>query len=492
MAARIAVHAHFYQPPRENPWTGEIDEQPDAEPFHDWNERVHEEAYRPNAFASIPTARGDETVNNFERLSFDVGPTLLAWMEAADRETYERIVEADSRSVERLGHGNAMAQAFHHTILPLAPRRDLYTQLRWGIADFAYRFGRPPEGLWLPETAADAATLDALIDEGIAFTVLAPHQIARWREHGGAWVDVDEHPADTRVPYSYRHGDGSGRALALFPYDGGIAQEIAFRDAASSGEGLLDLFGDRLDDESGRLVHAATDGETYGHHRKFADLGLAYALFVEAERRGWEVTNYGRHLADHPPRHEAELAAGATSWSCAHGVGRWSTDCGCATGGEPGWNQSWREPLRAALDLVRDAADDAFDRMALTTFEDPWAVRDRYVEVVIGQTEVEEFIWREAGERLSGGPMREVHDLLELQRNSMSMFTSCGWFFHDVSGIETQQVLRYAGRTLELLRALGAGGPEEAFLARLEEARSNDPERGTGADVFRSVVMASR
>jgi alpha-amylase/alpha-mannosidase (GH57 family) len=472
--SRIVVHGHFYQPPRENPWTGRIDAQPSAAPFHDWNERVHAECYRPTAFSTIPTEPGHRVVNNFERLSFNVGPTLLAWMEKADSKTYGRIIEADRLSLHRLGHGNALAQAFHHTILPLSTLRDVRTQVRWGLADFRYRFGRDPEGMWLPETAASDDVLGVLIEEGVRFTILAPGQ-----SHGAV---------DTRLPHRYLHRDGSGRSLSLFFYDADIARSIAFERAGSSAEGFIDLFESRPS-ERHHLVHAATDGETYGHHQVFTDLGLAYALFVEAERRGIEVTNYGAYLDGHPPQDDVKVRSGeGSSWSCAHGVGRWKRDCGCSTGGEPGWNQNWRGPLRAALEIVRDAADEVFQRIGGSLFNDPWEARDHYVDVVIGRTEWDALIAREASGPLDDAAKKTAHALLELQESSMSMFTSCGWFFNDIGGIETIQILRYAARTLDLMKSLDQTTPENALLDKLEQAKSNDPEVGTGADVYRQTL----
>jgi alpha-amylase/alpha-mannosidase (GH57 family) len=486
VAVQIAVHGHFYQPPRENPWTKEIDRQPSAAPFHDWNERVHAEAYKPNAYARIPAEDGERTVNNFERLSFNVGPTLFQWMEREDPDTYREIVGADATSRARLGHGNAIAQAFHHTILPLGSLRDARTQVRWGLEDFRHRYGRDAEGMWLPETAADDDSLGVLIDEGVRFTILAPGQAAEWREPGGEWHSVEDEPIDPRVPYRYEHRDGSGRSLALFFYDGDISHSIAFGDAGSSAEGFVELFESRADGD-GQLVHAATDGETYGHHHEFTDLGLAYALHVEAERRGIEVTNYAAFLDANPPELEARVRSGGSSWSCAHGVERWRADCGCSTGGEAGWNQAWRAPLRRALESVAEPADEVFERMGSSLFADPWAARDDYVQVVIGAQSLDEMIDAHAAGPLDDDARRTAATLLELQESSMSMFTSCGWFFNDVGGIETIQVLRYAARTLELLESLGQPAPMEAFLSTLEQAKSNDPTIGTGLDVFRAA-----
>jgi alpha-amylase/alpha-mannosidase (GH57 family) len=472
VAAHITVHGHFYQPPRENPWTGVIDPQPSARPFRDWNERIHAECYKPNAYATLPTEVGDRTVNNFERLSFNIGPTLMAWLETAHPDTYHRILDADRVSAERLGHGNALAQAFHHTILPLSPARDVRTQVRWGLGDFRHRFGRDAAGMWLPETAVNEDVLDIFIEEGVGFTVMAAHQA--------------KGEIDTRRPYRYLHRDGSGRSIALFFFDGDLSHAIGFNNAASSAEGLIDAFEKSGGD--GLLVNVATDGETYGHHFRFADLGLAYALFVEAESRGIEVVNYARHLEDFPPTEEIRLAPGeGTSWSCPHGVARWKLDCGCSTGGEPEWNQAWRAPVREALDLIRVGADEIFERLGSEIFDDPWRARDLYVNVVLGAQTLDDFISSEASGPLSPAKIEQAGTLLDMQASAMSMFTSCGWFFNDIAGIETVQILRYAARTLELFETLGQPSPRNAFLTKMKEAVSNDPAHGTGADIFASL-----
>ena len=494
MAQRIAVHGHFYQPPRENPWTGEIDVQPSAGPSHDWNERVHLECYRPNAFARVPddtSDTGERIVNNFERISFNVGPTLMQWMASADPETHGRIVDADRVSIERLGHGNAMAQAYHHTILPLSPLRDVRTQIRWGLKDFQVRFGRDADGMWLAETAANHDVLEALIEEGVKFTVLAPGQAGSWREPDGEWTECDNEAIDTRVAYRYMHRDGSGRSLALFFYDGDIAKTIAFEKAARSSSHFLDLFQHRAAEEH-HLIHAATDGETYGHHAPYTELGLAYALFVEAPERGIEITNYAAYLEKFPPEREARLVPGeGSSWSCAHGVGRWIRDCGCHTGGAAGWNQRWRGPLRDALDVVRRGADEVYDRLGGQLFRDHWGARDRYVDVVSGHRPIAEFLSEEAAGPAAGDNQDKMQVLLELQRNAMSMYTSCGWFFNDVAGIETVQILRYASRSIDLMDSLGQPTPEAQFVALLAQAKSNDPKKGTAADLYGAIGATS-
>ena len=477
MAARITVHGHFYQPPRENPWTGRIEVQPGAAPYRDWNARVHAESYAPNTRVDLGS---HGVVDNFAKLSFNVGPTLIEWMKGADRATYDAILGAD--------RGNAIAQAYHHTILPLSPVRDIRTQVRWGLRDFRHRFGRRAEGMWLPETAADERTIDVLVEEGVGFTILAPGQARSWSLDGESWTDVADEPLDTTLPYRCAHSDGSGRYVTVLFYDGGISHSIAFDGAARSAEGLVDLFEARAGSGC-HLVHSATDGETFGHHHKFGDIGLGYALFVEAPRRGIEVVSYSQFLAECPAERWARLPAAGTSWSCAHGVGRWKEDCGCSTGGEPGWNQKWRSPLRRALEVVRQSADDAYERQGREVFTHPWGARDRYVDVVCGAVELEEFVERETA---GGATPAHAAKLLDLQRNAMSMFTSCGWFFNDLAGIETIQVMLYAGRTMDLLESLGETPPAERFLSILGEAESNDPDAGTGAEIYARAVTAAR
>jgi alpha-amylase/alpha-mannosidase (GH57 family) len=487
---RIAVHAHFYQPPREDPATGRVPLQPGAAPFHDWNERVHAESYRPNTQAPIPDGDGERIVNNFERLSFNVGPTLLSWMQDADPETYQRIVEADRTSTARLGHGNAIAQAFHHTILPLSPLRDVRTQVRWGLADFRHRFGREAQGMWLPETAANDDVLSVLIDEGVRFTILAPNQARRWREPGGHW---ETPPVDTRVPYRYLHPDGSSRELAIFFYDGDIAKQIAFEAAGSDAGRFLDLFEERMDgDRDDLLIHAATDGETYGHHHVFTELGLAYALFVEAAKREIEPFNYAAFLAEHRPQREVNVVGGeGSSWSCAHGVGRWQRDCGCSTGGQPGWNQEWRRPLREALDVLRDAADEAYERLGSELLTDPWVARDRYVDVMIAARSLDDLLQEQQSRPLDEEQERLAADLFKMQEHALAMYTSCGWFFNDIGGIETVQVLAYAAAVIDRMKRLQQPVPESEFIGILEQAKSNDPEVGTGADVYLRIGLTS-
>lgn len=490
----FVIHAHFYQPERTNPWTGVLDPEPTAAPARDWNDRIHGECYRPNGSARIfdDQRRVERIVNNYEHLSFNFGPTLLSWMERRAPETYARIIDGDWRSVRRTGHGNALAQAFNHTILPLANERDRRTQISWGLADFRHRFGRDAQGMWLPETAADRATIDALIDAGVGFTVLAPHQAHRVRHPGGEWQEVGA-GIDTGRAYLHRHSDGSGRSMAVFFYDGSLAQNLAFGEGGIDAADLIGTLRTGVP-SSGGLVHAALDGETFGHHRPFGELGLAYTLFEGAQREGLIPTSYAAWLAANPPVDEVEIVGGeGTAWSCAHGVGRWARDCGCSTNAEEGWNQAWRAPLRAALDIVRDAAVDVFAARGGELLRDPWRARNDYIDVRLGTMTPAAFLERHARRAVSERQTIEIWTLLESQRHAMVMYTSCGWFFGDVSGIETVYVLRFAARTLDLLGELGAaGGAEEAFLEALGAARSNKPEVGTGVDVWREQVRPAR
>ena len=457
----LIIHGHFYQPPRENPWTGEIDPEPSAAPYHDWNERIHAECYAPN-------------LTNYPHISFNFGPTLLSWLASKHRDTYQKILDADKVSAStRAGHGNAIAQAYGHAILPLCNERDRLTQVLWGLADFRFRFGREPESLWLPETAANDQVLALLIEQGLRYVILAPNQ-------GKGAVDSSR-------PYRFSHPDRSGRSLAVFFYNGPLARAIAFERALASSKGLVELFIRAA--QSGDLVNVATDGETYGHHFKFGDLCLSHALEVEAKQAGFWITNYAEYLDQHPPSLEVEIDNGpdgeGSSWSCAHGVGRWTRDCGCQTGGEPGWNQQWRQPLREALNFLRDDAAMKFQDVGGELLSDPWAARNQYIGVVLDPDYVrEEFLKRHAVRQLNSSEESRVWKLLEMQRSALLMFTSCGWFFSDLAGIETIQVMRYAARVVDLMSQLGLEPPVKQFLEMMAEARSNRAEKGNGAQIF--------
>ncbi|MGQ0617151.1 MAG: DUF3536 domain-containing protein [Acidimicrobiia bacterium] len=484
---RLVVHGHFYQPPRENPWTDEVPVEPSAAPFHDWNERVCTESYRPNGWARVIDDRGlvTDIVDNYEFLSFDVGPTLLSWLEVHAPDVYSRMREADAVG------GGAMAQAYNHMILPLANGRDLRTQVRWGLADFAHRFGRRAEGMWLPEAAVDDDVLAVLADEGVRFTILAPGQAARSRPLGSG-LDWDALGGDAVVggrPYRWYHPAGDGRCVDIVFYDGAISHDLAFGLSGLSSQDLVRRVLDAGAD--GSPVCVATDGETFGHHHKWADRALAYAFTYEAGANGVEVVNAATLVRDTGATHEVQVRR--SSWSCEHSVGRWERDCGCSTGGEPGWDQAWRSPLRAALDVVRDHGISVFERRGAEVLLDPWAARDAYVDVVLGRAGTDEFLATHG----RGGIGRDARvvalALLEAQRQAMSMYTSCGWFFNDLAGIETVQVLRYAARTIDLLDEIGeADGLLDRFATVLAQAHSNDRAEGSGTDIWHRHVEPTR
>ena len=489
----LCIHGHFYQPPRENPWTGRIDTQKGAHPFHDWNEKINAEAYKPNAAARIPDGESERTANNYKRISFDFGPTLLRWLESEAPDTYRAILEADQDS-QRLfsGHGSALAQAYHHSILPLCNARDKFTEVFWGRRDFEHRFGRSPEGMWLAETAIDLDTLETLSEQGIGFTVLSPLQAARVFSHEKKrWVDVSSGSIDTRSAYAVRLP--SGREMNLFFYDKEISKAVAFERLLRSGE----LFADRLlggfaeNSSRAQLVHIATDGETYGHHHQFGEMALAYTLdFIERNRLA-QLTVYGEFLERFPPKDLVEIRK-RTSWSCPHGVGRWSADCGCQTGGDADWNQKWRKPLREALDWLRDQAAHPFETELGLLLKDPWSARNSYVDVVLDPSQQDRFFGEHSVRPLSLPERERSIQLLELQRNALMMFTSCAWFFNDVSGIETIQILKYARRVMEMGKELFAVEWEESFLKQLSRAESNKPSEGNGADIYRKYVRSVR
>lgn len=491
----VCVHGHFYQPPRENPWLDAIEPQPSAHPYPDWNARITAECYRPNAWARIVDHEGRivQVVDNYARMSFNVGPTLLAWLEREAPDVHRALVAADAASVARFGHGSAMAQAYNHMIMPLASPRDRRTQVRWGVADFRHRFGRAPEGMWLPECAVDTASLEALAAEGIAFTVLAPHQAARVRLPGGPWHEVRDASVDPGR--AYRCKLPSGRSIDLFFYDGPASRAIAFEHLLADGGALAARILARDGAPDAPLRHVATDGESYGHHHRYGDMALAWALETidRGERPGVELVNYAAARARAPARWEVEIVEDS-SWSCAHGVARWRDDCGCNSGGHPGWKQAWRRPLRDALDWLRDRAADVFERAGAAVLRDPWEARDAYVAVVLDRRDeaVDAFLAAHGAPGLDVAGRQRALDLLELQRHAMLMYTSCGWFFDDLSGIETIQILQYAARACELLERVGDETVEPELVDRLAAARSNLERHGDGRAVWATMVTPSR
>jgi len=502
--AFVTIHGHFYQPPRENPWLEVIETEESAHPFHDWNERIALECYRPNAHARILDGKGKilEILNNYSSISFNFGPTLLPWLEKHFPPVYQKILEADREGLRRFGHGNAIAQVYNHIIMPLAIDRDKETEVLWGMADFEKRFHRKPEALWLPETAANYATLRVLVKYGMRYLILSPFQALRVRPLGGKkWTDVSQGRIDTTRPYRCFIQDASGKKLLdqsidIFFYNGIISKEVAFGDLLKDGNSFCNRFAQFYQESKERpqLIHVATDGETYGHHMKFGEMALAYALDKGFPTRGLELINYGSFLKRFPPVHEVEIDEGpkgeGTSWSCAHGVGRWKEDCGCSTGGKPGWNQKWRKPLREALDFLRDELSQVFEREGEKIFQDVWEARNGYIEVILNRSPegIKNFFDRYGAKSLDQEGRIKGLKLLEIQRHTLQMYTSCGWFFNDFAGIETIIVLQHAARAFQLAEECTGGEIEKKFVQHLSEAKSNLREIGKGDQVYQRLV----
>jgi alpha-amylase/alpha-mannosidase (GH57 family) len=492
----LCIHGHFYQPPRENPWIEEVEVQDSAYPYHDWNQRVTFECYAPNAASRVldREERLVEIANNYLNISFNFGPTLLSWMERHESHLYQRIIESDKISRrERGGHGNAIAQCYNHIIMPLASKRDKVTQVVWGIRDFEKRFGRKPEGMWLPEAAVDLETLRILSDHDIKFTILSPVQAKGVRHRGERkWADVNGGKIDPKRPY--RVSVMSGKYIDVFFYDGLIARAIAFEGLLKSGEGFVSRLLEGFDSSNRdpQIVSVATDGETYGHHHKFGDMALAYVLKKIEQGGLLKITNYGEYLERFTPQYEVGIFENS-SWSCAHGVERWRSDCGCKVGGDPSWNQKWRKPLRDAINWLKSEVDLIFEKEGTGLLKDVWEARDGYIDVILNRSRegVEEFLSQFATRELENEKKTKVLKLLEMERHALSSFTSCGWFFSEVSGIETVQVLKHAARAIQLAEELTGIDVEPTFLEKLSLALSNIPELGNARVAYENLVKPS-
>lgn len=494
----LTIHGHFYQPPRENPWLEAIELQDSALPFHDWNERINKECYNPNSVSKIVDSRNRilDVVNNYEYMSYNFGPTLLSWMEQFAPLTYERIIKADIESIsEHNGHGNAIAQVYNHIIMPLANEHDKETQIKWGIRDFEYRFGRKPEGMWLAETAVDDDTLRILEANGIKFTILSPYQADKFKKKGDKeWTDVSWGNIDPARSYKYNIKSAPGKSIDLFFYDGAISRSVAFDELLKDGNKFIKRLKEGVSDcrDFPQIVNIATDGESYGHHTKFGDMALAYVLKVKAKDEGFKITNYAEYLEKYRSDCEVEIKQ-ASSWSCFHGVGRWKEDCGCSTGGHPGWNQKWRKPLREALDYLRDELVIIFEQEGPKYFDNVWEVRNNYIDVILDRNEMNVKKFQQDNFKPDLSDEQKVHamELLEIQRQAMLMYTSCGWFFSEISGIETVQIMKYAARAMQLATKFSNKDLETHFLEILSDAKSNIPEHGTGKDIFERFVKPS-
>ena len=496
----VVIHGHFYQPPRENPWIEQIEMESSAHPYHDWNTRINAECYTPNGCARVfdGQRRILDIINNYEFISFNFGPTLLSWLEAKAPQTYQRILDADRRSLDRLGAGNALAQAYNHAILPLANHRDRETQIIWGLQDFRHRFQRSAEAMWLPETAVNLPTLAALADQGLKFVILSPYQAGRVRPlAGGPWERVEGHTLDTTQAYRCYISDAGDkpakrRYIDVFFYNGGVAADLSFGDLLQDSNRLANRLVEGFSpaNSQDQLLNVATDGENYGHHKKFGELALAHALTQALPQKGFHLSNYAAFLKVAPPQMEVELYLGPTgagsSWSCAHGVERWRSDCGCSTGGQPTWNQRWREPLRESFDFLNERLAGLFEARGQKYFRDPWAARNAYIEVILDRTPeaMGRFFAREGTPHLSRSDWVPALKLLEMERHALLMYTSCGWFFADLAGLETLQVLKYAARALQVGQDFTPEPLETPFLEHLEQAVSNVPAAGSGKDLY--------
>lgn len=483
----VCLHGHYYQPPRAHPWLGVVDPEPSAAPEHDWNARITNECYAPTAVARVLDGAGRlrDVVNLYEWTSFDLGPTLAAWMAGHRPDVLAELQRADAVSRMRTGFGNAWAQAYSHPILPLCTPRDVRTQILWGARDFEARFGRPPEGMWLPEMAVDLGALTALAEAGITLTMLAPHQARRIRPLGGGdWQVVT--PDGLDVSRVYRCRVGGDRFVDVVFRDAGLSQDVAFGALLRDGAVLARRLVDALAGADGGMVTVAVDGETYGHHHRFGEMALAFA--VDALRRDPTVSLVGPAAFREgcPPTHEVEIVE-STSWSCPHGVERWRADCGCRTGGADAGSQAWRAPLRTAIDWLRDEVAVLYETRAGDVLRDPWGARDRYVDCVLEPGRMAAFVGAEAPGRLSPAEIVRARRTLELARHALLMQTSCGWFFDELTGVEPRIVLGHAARAIELADDLGRR-LEDGFLDRLEAARSNLPDRQNGAELYRRAI----
>lgn len=490
----ICLHGHFYQPPRENPWTGQIEAQPSANPFHDWNERVTSECYSPNGGSKVIKGEtGEEKIiNNYSQISFNFGPTLLNWLKDNHFQTYNNILAADEESRKNFGgFGSAIAQGYHHVILPLANERDKRTQIIWGIEDFKYHFKREPKGMWLPETAVDMQTLEMLAEHGIKYTILSPNQAKSFRPVGGGhWTGLIDSKIDTSVGYLCRLA--SKREINLFFYNGNLAHEVAFGKLLKKSEKFaLRLIGSLDEANKGELIHFATDGETYGHHHKFGNMALSYMINYVKDHQLARFTNYEEYLSQNPAAYEVKINEN-TSWSCSHGVERWRADCGCKLNTEAVTSQQWREYLREALDWLRDEIAPKFEETLARHFDDPWAIRNEYVHLMMGDhsKSPQEFLNQFSKDNLNCEQVLIIMKYLEVQKLAMMMFTSCGWFFDDISGIETVQILQYASKAIMLHYQLTGQALEEIFLEKLSLAESNAPEFENGKHVYEELVKS--
>lgn len=462
----VCVHGHFYQPPRGNPWQADaVPEQPSAAPFHDWNERITAECYEPNTAAYLLNGSGEVRAvrNNFFDLSFNVGPTLFEWMEQHAPHSAKAIITADARS------RSAIAQAYNHTILPLASTFERRVQVVWGIAAFVATYGRKPRGMWLPECAVDLATLDALAAQDVEFTVLPPRAAA------------DDKPLDR----PYWVALPSGRRMCVFFYNGPLSQAVAFEKLLDNGDRLAERIAETARD--GGLLSIATDGESFGHHHRHGEMALAYAFERLRARGDVQVTHFGAYLDAHPPDDSIKLVP-LSSWSCEHGVERWRSDCGCQTHRHPNATQRWRAPLRAALSALAEELDGLLRHTTLGL------LRDTEAALLASPTPPaahdDAFFVQHAARPLDATERTRLSVALAMHKQRQLMFTSCAWFFDEPSDLETVQVLLHAGFALELGEQLGlAATVREQFLSALDACRCAVGDVETARELFMEATQ---
>lgn len=495
MNRHICIHGHFYQPPRENPWLGAVELQDSAYPYHDWNERITAECYAPNTASRIFDSEGriKDIVNNYSSISFNFGPTLLSWLKDHRPDIYQAILAADKESLSKYsGHGSAIAQVYNHIIMPLANRRDKQTQIIWGIEDFVYHFHRPPEGMWLAETAVDLETLDIMAENGVKFTILAPHQASMIRKFDDQnWQNVSGQKIDPKRAYLCKLP--TGRTMVIFFYDGPISRDISFQDTLENGESFAHrLLGAFSDSDEEQLLSIATDGETYGHHHKYGEMALTYCIHHIQSKNSAKITVYGEFMEKFPPAYEVRIFEN-TSWSCAHGIERWRSDCGCCIGENRSWTQAWRKPLRKALDWLRDAVIPLYEKELSLYVNDPWEIRNDYIQIIHDRSRkhVQAFIKHHQIRKLQKSEIVKVLKLLEVQRQCLLMYTSCGWFFDEISGLEARQILCYAACAIQFVREICETDLEPRFLKILQTARSNKPEFKHAGAVYNHFIKPS-
>lgn len=494
----ICIHGHFYQPPRENPWNDEIELQPGAKPYHDWNEKIYYECYKPNSEAEIVNEKGETVsrINNYEHINFNFGPTLLEWIKRKHPNTYKKIIEADKQSIKaHNGHGNAIAMCYNHMIMPLANFNDMVTQVKWGLEDFKYHFGRSSEGIWLPETACNDETIEVLIKEEIKYIILDTGQASFVRKAGSdQWLDVNDNGINPKLPYKRFSQTDKEKFINIFFYDGPVSKAVAFDDVLTSSAKLLEKTFNAADKNISeeQIISIATDGETFGHHKKFAERTLAYFITGLAPESNLKIVNFGEYLELHPAEYEVRLKKGknnqGTSWSCPHGVERWLDDCGC--GSSVDMNQKWRKPLREALNWLRDQLIIVYQQHGSLYMKDVWDARNDYIKVILNNNSEtkNEFIERNSVKKLDKAEIDSCFKLLEMQKYAMLMFTSCGWFFSEISGIETIKILEYASRAIEIGEEIARLPIEKYFVQKLSEAKSNIKDQGTGKEIYMRMV----